>query len=226
MDGMRRAATLLAFLLAPGFTSCLADFDRTLWDFTEGPVQFHLDASGMEVPEALMDDSTGHCVIAEVACADEACDLDTALCNLDDVCQPRVQALLSQVVDMSDAYAPEQTRVESVALTDLSAVLVASSIDFPIEDVRIRWAPQEAPQAEATDVAVLGPVEPGGSNRALELTLMGEGVRSLESHLVHYEGFRIFIDFTTSLDPGDSCPEGALDLELSFRFLMTGEPRV
>jgi hypothetical protein len=221
---MTRLLRMFTVFTALSLGSCLADFDRTYWDFTEGPIDFHLDARQLELPESLLDDSSGTCEVARVDCADGACELADSACNLDNVCIPELSAVLSQPVDMHTAYTQGNSRLAAVSIEEISAELIASDLNTALSEVRVLWAPLEAPQSEARLLATIEAIEPSANPGDLEPLPVDEGVRSLESHLVTYGGFRLFLVFVAVAEPGASCPAGALDMELSMRLLLTGEP--
>lgn len=205
-------------------TSCMADFDRHRVDFTEGPMVFRLEAEGFDVPPDLLVGGPGSCEVASIDCTDPLC--PGMVCSEGGACVLQSEATLSRDVNMDYAYEEEMLRVESVSLEQLSASLMASSLNLAVEEVRILWAPFSATRHDARELAVAGPVDPDQGAGSLVPALSDEGLSALESHLVDYSRFRVFLEFSTVIVPGTPCPEGELMVELSLRFLLTGEPRI
>ena len=194
-------------------TSCMADFDRHRVDFTEGPLAFHFEAEGLELPPGALVEDPGACRVAELDCLEPPCSL-----------QPT--AVLWADVDVDHAYSEELLRIDSVSLEELAAILTARDLNVWIEQLRILWAPSTSTILDARELAVVGPIEPDRVTGSLDPVLSQEGMDGLESHLVDDSRFRVFVELTSSLEPGSPCPEGDLDLELLLRFLLTGEPRL
>jgi hypothetical protein len=194
-------------------TACMAEFDRHRVDFTEGPLAFHFEAEGLELPPGVLVGAPGACHVDELECLEPPCVLEP-------------QAVLSADVDVDHAYSEELLRIDRVSLEELVATLTAGELNVPVDRIRILWAPSTSTLGEARELAVMGPVEPGHPVGALAPVLNRDGMSELESHLVDNPRFRIFLELTTSLETSSPCPEGDLDLELLLRFLLTGEPRV
>jgi hypothetical protein len=188
-------------------TSCMADFDRHRVNFTEGPLPFHFEAEGFELPPgALVEDPACHVADVDVL--------------------PQPQAVLSADVDVDHAYSEELLRIDSVSLEALVATMTAGDLNMRIEQLRILWAPATSTLADARELAVTGPVEPGSLTGSLTPIPNHEGMDELESHLMDDSRFRVFVELTSSIAPGSPCPEGDLDMELLLRFMLTGEPRL
>ncbi|MBW2262824.1 MAG: hypothetical protein JRG91_12685 [Deltaproteobacteria bacterium] len=194
-------------------TSCMADFDRHRVNFTEGPLAFHFEAEGFELPPGVLVEDPGACRVAELDCLEPPCSL-----------QP--QALLWADVDVDHAYSEELLRIDSVSLEELAAVLTAGDLNVRIDQLRILWAPSTTMILDANELALMGPIEPDRMTGSLAPVMNQEGMDGLESHLVDDSRFRVFVELTSSLDPGSPCPEGDLDMELLLRFQLTGEPRL
>ncbi len=220
---MNRPSAILACVSALVLGSCLAQFDRTLFDFTEGPIAFRLEADDIDVPPELVDESTGECRVARLSCSDPACDLEAAACNVDDECVAVREAVLFEVVSTADDYLAEVTRVAWVLLEQVSVRIAASSVNVPISSLRVRWAPVEAPMTAAVDLAAIGRIEPGTGPRELEVQVIESGAQDLQSHLVSFDDFRLFVVIEMGLEPGSTCPRGVMDMEVSLRFLLTTE---
>jgi len=198
--------------------------DRHQVDFTEGPLEFRLTAGAIEIPPELLDPSSGVCQLAILDCTDPSCPGSSMGCTEGDPCLVRIETTLAREVNLDYAYDDESLRVDSVRLEEISASVMAATLDAPVEQVRILWAPLVGTSGSAQELAVLGPIAPGQSASPLEPGIDGQGLAGLESHLVTYRGFTMFVTFVTALEPGSVCPEGDLDLEISLRFLLTGEP--
>jgi hypothetical protein len=182
-------------------------------DFTEGPLTFHFEAEGLELPPGVLVEDPDACRVDELECLEPPC-----------VLQP--QAVLSADVDVDHAYSEELLRVDRVSLEELVATLTAGDLNVPVDRLRILWAPSTSNLADARELAVTGPVEPGHPAGSLTPVLDREGMGALETYLVDSPSFRIFVELTTSLETRSPCPEGDLELELFLRFLLTGEPRI
>ena len=203
-------AGMLAVLVL--FSSCVADFGTHRVSFTEGPLAFHFEAEGFELPPGALVEDPGECRVAEIDCLTPPCALLS-------------QALLSADVDVDHAYSEELMRVDAVSLEELVATLTAGDLNVKVEQVRILWAPATSTFLDARELAVAGPVEPGSATGTLAPELSREGLVGLESHLVGTSRFRVFVELSSSLEPSSPCPEGDLDMELLLRFLLTGAPR-
>jgi hypothetical protein len=204
-------SSLLAVLVL--LTSCVATFDRHRVNFTEGPLAFHFEAEGFELPPGALVEDPGACHVAELDCLEPPCSL-----------QPR--AVLSADVDVDHAYSEELLRIDTVSLEELVATLTAGDLNVTIEQLRILWAPSTSTLADASELAVMGPVEPGSPAGSLAPVINSQGMDALEAYLVDDPGFRLFVELGSSLEPHSPCPEGDLDLELLLRFRLTGEPRL
>jgi len=211
MNGRCWFSGVLAVLVL--LASCTAGSDRRRVNFTEGPLAFHFEAEGFELPPGALVEDPGACRVAEVDCLEPPCSL-----------QP--QAVLSVDVDVDHAYNEELLRIDSVSLEELVATLTAGDLNTGVERLRILWAPSTSTFADASELAVMGPVEPGLMAGSLSPVLSQEGLDGLESFLVSESRFRVFVELTSSLEPSSPCPEGDLDMELLLRFLLTGEPRL
>lgn len=213
---------LLPALLA---VSCIAGFDKTVSDFTKGPLPFRLEARSIEVPAEFLSTAGGGCEVASIGCQDTPCPAETTLCSALGVCLLEPRAVLSQEVDISYAYAPGSVRVDSVQIHGLEGSIVASDLNFDLEEVRILWAPVEAPWgADAVLIGTAGPAQAGASPGAVQIVVDEAGMSALEGWLETEPTFRIFVEFVAVLDPGHPCPEGVLDLDLSMSFRLVGEP--
>jgi hypothetical protein len=222
---MKRWPIIVLALSVSPLGSCLADFDRTVWDFTEGPITFHLDASQLAPPAPLQDLSSGQCRVAAVGCTQDTCVAAEAACNAEDMCAPRPSVTLSEEVSLDDAHARDDVRIDSVDLEELSAVLTGTDLDVAVEPIVVSWAPAEAPESESSMLAVLPAVDPHSAAGGLEPEMDGGGVAGLQDHLTRDDRFRLFVGFTAELSPGAPCPAGGMDMELSLRFRLTGEQR-
>jgi hypothetical protein len=201
----------------------MADFDRHRVDFTEGPLVFRLDADALSVPSEFVAMDPGACHLAELSCEDPMCAGESVRCGEDGVCILEPTTILMREVEMGYAYEQDLLRVESVLLEDLSVALTATDLNTRVERGRILWAPALATAHEATELVVIGPFVPGQSPGWLEIQTSSRGRAALEDHLRTYPGFRLFVEFQTELVPGAPCPDGDLEIEVSMRFLLTGE---
>jgi len=194
-------------------TACMAEFDKHRVDFTEGPLAFHFEAEGFELPPGVLVEDPDACHVDELECLEPPCVLQST-------------SVRSADVNVDHAYSEELLRIDRVSLEELVATLTAGDLNVPVDRLRILWAPSTSTLGDARELAVMGPVEAGFPAGSLAPVLNREGLGELETHLVDNPSFRIFVELTTSLEPRGPCPEGDLDLELLLRFLLTGEPRV
>ncbi len=205
--------------------SCLADFDKTIREFTEGPIRFRLEAASLEVPPGFLNTDSGGCEVASIGCGDAPCPEETTICSVEGVCLLEPRTVLSEVVDIGYAYDPGSVRVDSVRVQDPVAFVQASDLNFDIEAVTILWAPVEAPWgAEARPIGTAGPLIAGQPPGVLHVVPDDQGKASLEDWLVQKSSFRVFVELVALLDPGHPCPDGSLDLDIELSFRLTGEP--
>ena len=205
--------------------SCIAGFDRTVSDFTQGPLPFRLEAGSMEVPAEFLSNGGGACEIANIGCQDSPCPAETTQCSALGVCLLEPRAVLSREVDIGYAYDPGSVRVDSVGIRGLDGVVTASDLNFDLEAVRILWAPVEAPWGgDARIIGTAGSIAAGAPPGSVQIVTDADGLSGLQGWLETEPTFRIFVEFVAVLDPGHPCPEGALDLDLSISFRLVGEP--
>jgi len=220
----RLARTALCLGAAGLLASCLAGFDSKVYDFTEGPNVFVLDSGDLGVPEDMMLTDGGSCALASVECADPLCPEETGGCDIDGLCRIVSHVVLDDVIDTSDAYSASSLRVQQVDVQAIDLALEANDLAVDIAEMRLSWAPSESVFRKTLPLTGSLGIGPDDEPGPLDVTVDPDGVRALEEHLQDEPGFRVFVEFETSLEPGAPCPEGSLDLELSMRFVVTGEP--
>jgi hypothetical protein len=210
-------------LVGAALASCAVPGSVTL---TAGPLGVAIDAASLGLPAALRQDGAGGPTLRAIPCGDgvPACPEGGTEVTFEcaaGLCDPAPITLVVPAGDVIDLRAlPGDlsrvlSRIERVTLLRIAVTIHANTIDVPIGEVEVFWAPEGSSDVLAERrVAVLPPL-PAGALTAGEPTIDPVGNETLSAHLVGVSTrFRLLARTRLDLAPGGPFPTGELALEV------------
>jgi hypothetical protein len=148
-------------------------------------------------------------------------------CNADGLCDPvpTTATLASQDIDLREVM-ERFSIVNAIALRGVEYAVVGNTLNVDLPAVEVYWAPVGT--ASIADALHLGsfPAVRAGETPMARVPLDATGTAALNDHLeVVSRQFRIFLEATIDVDPGDRVPQGAVMANVQFEIRASGRLR-
>jgi len=148
-------------------------------------------------------------------------------CNAAGLCDPvaTTATVHMQDVDLREVM-DRFSVVNSIALRGIEYAVVTNTLNVDLPAVDVYWAPVGT--ASVDDAVRLGsfPEVRAGETPMARVPLDAVGTAALNDHLEGVSNqFRIFLEATIDLDPGDRFPQGAVTANVQFEIRASGRVR-
>lgn len=148
-------------------------------------------------------------------------------CNEDGLCDPvaTTATVHMQDVDLREVM-DRFSVVDSIALRGVEYAVTTNTLNVDLPPVQVYWAPVGT--ATVDDAMRLGafPEVRAGETPMARVELDAVGTAALNDHLEGVSNqFRLFLEATIDVDPGDRFPQGAVGANVQFELRASGRLR-
>ena len=197
------------------------------------PITRELEFSSSDLPliESFQEVTVDGIVIPSLVCGSAAdCPMAADInveCNADDLCDPVATTATVHMQDVDLREVMERLSVvDSIALRGVEYAVVTNTMNVDLPAVEVYWAPVGT--ASVDDAVRLGsfPEVRAGETPMARVPLDAVGTAALNDHLESVSRqFRIFLEATIDVDPGDRFPQGAVMANVQFEVRASGRLR-
>lgn len=197
------------------------------------PVTRELEFSATDLPliESFQEVTPAGIIVPSIACASAAeCPMAPEInveCNTDGLCDPVATTATVHMQDVDLREVMERfSVVNSIALRGVEYAVVGNTLNVDLPAVEVYWAPVGT--ASVDDAVRLGsfPEVRAGETPMARVPLDAVGTAALNDHLEGVSNqFRIFLEATIDVDPGDRFPQGAVMANVQFEIRASGRLR-
>ncbi|MCA9535461.1 MAG: hypothetical protein KC593_17330 [Myxococcales bacterium] len=197
------------------------------------PVTRELEFSSTDLPliDSFQEVTTEGIVVPHLACTSAStCPMAPGInveCNTEGFCDPvaTTATIAVQDVDLREVM-DRFSVVNAIALRGVEYAVIGNSLNVDLPAVEVYWAPVGTASIE--DALRLGsfPAVRAGETPMARVPLDATGTAALNDHLEGVSNqFRIFLEATIDIEPGDRFPQGAVMANVQFEIRASGRLR-
>ncbi|MCA9578691.1 MAG: hypothetical protein R3B40_16890 [Polyangiales bacterium] len=191
--------------------------------------ELEFSASNLPLIDDFQENTADGLIVPSVACSNAStCPMASGIiveCNTEGLCDPAATTatIAQQDIDLREVM-ERFSIVNAIALRGVEYAVVGNTLNVDLPAVEVYWAPIGTASVDSAMHLGSFPAVRAGETPMARVPLDATGTAALNDHLeaISHQ-FRIFLEATIDVEPGDRFPQGAVMANVQFEVRASGQ---